>query len=81
MEHTIDYRGFEITIDKETEKESYFWLIRLDGINYGSSGTMISLEEAALDAKEFIDNIFDNLEREREDTISRNKEQNSEAYQ
>jgi len=81
MEHTINYKGFQILIDKETEKESYFWLIRLDGINYGSSGTMISLEEAALDAKEFIDNIFDDLEREREDTISRDKEQNPEAYQ
>ena len=81
MEHIIDYKGFQILIDKETEKKSYFWLIELDGVNYGSSGTMITIEEAALDAKEFVDNIFDDLEKEREDTIERDKERNPEAYQ
>ena len=59
MEHTIDYKGFEITIDKEVEKESYFWMIRIDDMDYGSSGYMSTLEDAALDAKEFVDNIFD----------------------
>ena len=58
MEHTIDYKGFRIVIDKEADKESYFWIIYQNGIEHGSSGYMSTLEEAALDAKEIIDNEF-----------------------